>query len=203
MKDRIKLANDIGCDGVDPDNIDGFLNDEDGRNGTGWFLTESDYVTFITQLADYAHGLTTKRGYTLLIGQKNAPELVDRVGTTLDFAVLEDCKTLNDAESSPFCNDFQPYISQGKPVLSIEYPSSLGNPQTGECNARGVTDEQYTTSCDDTQGNSDFSTVLKIQGDVGELNGCTQYCGGGPGAGVVITVTDSGLDDRSCPANSV
>jgi len=68
MKARITLANDYGCDAVDPDNIDGFLNDEDGQNGTGWSLTEDDYVSFVTQLADHAHGLTTKRGYTLLIG---------------------------------------------------------------------------------------------------------------------------------------
>ncbi|KAK3901559.1 glycoside hydrolase superfamily [Staphylotrichum tortipilum] len=202
MKARITLARDLGCDAVDPDNIDGFLNDEDGRNGTGWHLTENDYVSFVTQLADHAHGLTTKRGYTLLIGQKNAPELVGRLGTTLDFAVLEDCKTLNDDDPFTFCSDFQAYITQGKPVLSIEYPSTLGNPQTGACNARGASDAQYTASCDDTKGNANFSTVLKIQGDVGELNGCTQYCGGGSGTGVVTTATDPDLDGATCPSNS-
>jgi len=202
MKARITLANDYGCDAVDPDNIDGFLNDEDGQNGTGWSLTEDDYVSFVTQLADHAHGLTTKRGYTLLIGQKNAPELVGRLGTVLDFAVLEDCKSLNDEDPFPFCGDFQAYIQQGKPVMSIEYPSTLGNPQTGACNARGADDAQYTTSCDATQENADFSTVLKIRGDVGELNGCTQYCGGGPGTGVVTTATDSNQDGATCPTES-
>jgi hypothetical protein len=154
-------------------------------------------------LATHAHTLTTRRGFTLLIGQKNAPELVGQVGGALDFAVLEDCKTLNDAEDYTFCSDFQPYIAEGKPVFSIEYPSTLGNKNTGKCSATGASKAQYTASCDTTKGNSGFSTVLKIQGGVGELNGCTQYCdGGGPGTGVVTTATDPDLDGSPCPPES-
>jgi endo-alpha-1,4-polygalactosaminidase (GH114 family) len=200
MKQRITLARDLGCDAVDPDNIDGYLNDEDGNNGTGWNLSQDDYVTFVTELATHAHSLTTEKGYTMLIGQKNAPELVEQVGGVLDFAVLEDCKTLNDDEDYTFCIDFQAYIAEGKPVFSIEYPSTLGNQDTGACSATGASDAQYTASCDTTQGNSGFSTVLKIQGGDGELNGCTQYCSGGqPGTGVVVTATDPELDGGECP----
>ncbi|KAL2144910.1 hypothetical protein VTI28DRAFT_8371 [Corynascus sepedonium] len=202
MKERITLARDIGCDGVDPDNIDGFHNDEDGNNGTGWNLSQDDYVSFITELAEHAHSLTTKRGYTLLIGQKNTPDLAEQLSEVLDFAVLEDCKSLNDAEDTPFCSEFQAYIEKGRPVFSIEYPSTLGDTETGDCNPDGVSDDQYEASCDTTKGNSDFSTVLKIQGDVGELNGCTQYCSGGePGTGVVVTATNPDLDDDYCPEN--
>ncbi|KAH6623208.1 glycoside hydrolase superfamily [Chaetomium tenue] len=203
MKDRITLARDYGCDGVDPDNIDGYLNDLDNNNGTGWNLSEGDYVSFVTELATHAHSLTTDRGHTLLIGQKNAPELVEQIGGDLDFAVLEDCKTLNDDEDYVFCGDFQTYIAEGKPVFSIEYPSTLGNTETGACNANGASDEQYAASCATDQGNSGFSTVLKIQGGEGELNGCTQYCSGGePGTGVVVTPTDPGSDGNTCPSNS-
>jgi len=201
IKRRITLANDLGCDAVDPDNIDGYLNDEDGANGTGWNLSERDYVTFVTDMAAHAHGLTTNRGFTLLVGQKNAPELVGQVAGVLDFAVLEDCKTLNDpGEDSAFCRDFQPYIAAGKPVFSIEYPSTLGNAETGVCSATGASDSQYAASCDTSKGNAGFSTVLKIQGGVGELNGCTQYCSGeAPGTGVVTTATDPELDGSPCP----
>lgn len=151
-------------------------------------------------MAAHAHGLTTKRGFTLLIGQKNAPELVGQVGGVLDFAVLEDCKTLNDDEDFTFCRDFQTYIAAGKPVFSIEYPSTLGNTETGACSATGASDPQYAASCDTTKGNAGFSTVLKIQGGVGELNGCTQYCSGeSPGTGVVVTATDPELDGSQCP----
>src|SRR5690606_31756665 len=73
VKERITLARNIGCDAVDPDNIDGWWNDVDGLNGTGWNLSEADFVNFATELADHAHSLTTERGHTMLIGQKNAP----------------------------------------------------------------------------------------------------------------------------------
>ncbi|AEO68168.1 cdf006f0-f919-4db2-bd3c-104b2af2c52d [Thermothielavioides terrestris] len=203
MKDRITLANQIGCDGVDPDNIDGYLNDEDGNNGTGWNLSQDDYVSFVTELAAHAHNLTTKRGFTLLIGQKNAADIVDRIDGVLDFAVLEDCKQLNDPTEQGFCSAFQPYITAGRPVFSIEYPSTLGNADSGACNPGGANATQYAASCDATAGNANFSTVLKIQGGVGELNGCTQYCDGGrPNTGVVVTATNSELDGSPCPAGS-
>ncbi|KAL2129873.1 hypothetical protein VTI74DRAFT_7184 [Chaetomium olivicolor] len=206
MKQRITLANQLGCDGVDPDNIDGYLNDEDGNNGTGWGLSQSDYISFVNELATHAHSLTTKQGFTMLVGQKNARELVGKFsgsGALLDFAVLEDCKDLNGNRGSPFCSDFQKYIAAGKPVFSIEYPSTLGNQDTGACNTGGASAAQYDASCDATKGNADFSTVLKIQGGAGELNGCTQYCTGGkPGTGVVVTATSSDLDGSRCPASS-
>ncbi|KAK3305650.1 glycoside hydrolase superfamily, partial [Chaetomium strumarium] len=201
MKQRITLANQLGCDGVDPDNIDGYLNDQDGNNGTGWNLAQADYVSFVTDLATHAHSLTTSQRHTLLIGQKNARELVGPLGGVLDFAVLEDCKQLNEAEEpAPFCADFQPYVAAGKPVFSIEYPSTLGDPETGACNAGGADETQYNDSCNPTPDTAGFSTVLKIRGEVGELNNCTQYCTGmAPGTGVVVTATDPELDDIECP----
>jgi endo-alpha-1,4-polygalactosaminidase (GH114 family) len=203
MKDRITLARDLGCDGVDPDNIDGYLNDEDGNNGTGWNLSQDDYVTFVTELATHAHNLTTLRNYTLLIGQKNAPELIEPLGGILDFAVLEDCKTLNDEEDYVFCGDFLTYIDEGKPVFSIEYPSTLNNTEDGGCNPDGASAEQYADSCEPDERTRDFSTILKLQGGVGELNGCTQYCSdAGPGTGVVVTPTDPELDGRTCPSEA-
>ncbi len=199
IKRRLALAQSVGCDGVDPDNIDGYLNDENGANGTGWNLSQDDYVSFVTELADYAHGLTTSQGNTLLIGQKNGNELVSQLSSKLDFAVLEDCKKLNNHDDPPFCSDFQAYVNQSKPVFSIEYPSTLGNPDTGACNSKGANSTQYADSCDMAKGNAKFSEILKIQGEVGELNGCTEYCNG---AGVVVTATNADLDGSLCPAET-
>ena len=38
IKRRVTLARDLGCDGVDPDNIDGYTNDVGGANGVRFKL---------------------------------------------------------------------------------------------------------------------------------------------------------------------
>ncbi|KAM7205409.1 Glycoside hydrolase superfamily [Naviculisporaceae sp. PSN 640] len=210
IKRRVTLARDLGCDGVDPDNIDGFNSDEGSENGTGFKLKQQDYITLMTQLATTAHSLKTKRGNTLLIGQKNAPELVSSLSSVLDFAVLEDCKNLRNEADRAFCKDFQPYISANKPVFSIEYPTSLRNKASPQqCNASGANSAQYTASCEiDTavggkRGNFKFSEILKLrdgadESEHGELNGCTQYCGQGQGKGVVVTAVNEEIDGDVC-----
>ncbi|KAK5655872.1 hypothetical protein OQA88_5411 [Cercophora sp. LCS_1] len=210
IKKRITVANELGCDGVDPDNIDGYLVDEDdelpAQNKTGWNLSEQDELTFVKELAAHAHNLTTRRGFTMLIGQKNAAPLAEQLVGDLDFAVLEDCKGLNeDPEDDPnFCQEFQRYVNANppKPVFSIEYPPTLGNPATGACNASGANQQNYTASCTPRPETQGFSTVLKIQGDQGELNGCTQYCDGF-GRGVVVTVEDARKDENNCTAGTL
>jgi len=206
IKKRITLARDLGCDAVDPDNIDAYGVDSDDElpddQKTGFHLVEEDDINFMRALSKHAHGLTTTRGYTMLIGQKNAKELA---GTLLkeglvDFAVLEDCKGLRETVSNAaFCSDFQPFIKAGKPVLSIEYPVSLeSGVGSGKCSSTGANSKEYTASCDKTKGNAGFSTVLKIKEGDGELNGCTQYCDAGQGKGVVVTATDGGKDSAKC-----
>lgn len=204
------LARDLGCDGVDPDNIDGFNVDQGSDNGTGFKLTSQDYITLMTQLATTAHSLTTKRGNTLLIGQKNAPELVSSLAPMLDFAVLEDCKDLRGDAGGAFCRQFQTYIAAEKPVFSIEYPTSLRNKNSPQqCNTSGANAAQYTASCEidsaanGSRGNFRFSEILKLKDgddetDHGELNGCTQYCGLGQGKGVVLTAVNEELDGDEC-----
>ena len=229
IKRRIALANRIGCDAVDPDNIDGYGVDSDTElpdnekvhlpppslplpnvdlnvSQTGWNLVQEDDIKFMKNLSTYAHSLTTLRGYTMLIGQKNAPELASALLQYVDFAVLEDCKSLFDNKpENAFCSEFQSFITGGnqKPVLSIEYPTSLENGKgTGNCRSTGANDAQYKASCDTTKGNAGFTTVLKIKEGKGELNGCTQYCDAGVGKGVVVTATNSAKDGLACPAGS-
>ncbi|KAM7206087.1 glycoside hydrolase [Naviculisporaceae sp. PSN 640] len=209
IKRRVRLAAQLGCDGVDPDNIDGYTIDEGGENGTGFNLSDDDYVNFVTQLAQEAHSLTTNRSFTLLIGQKNAAELVERLEPNLDFAVLEDCKNLREEADRAFCADFQPYIANEKPVFSIEYPSSLRDPAAPQqCRATGADEAQFEASCandttpDGPLGNYRFSEILKLRDEADEsteLNGCTQYCD----REVVVTAINSELDGDECTATGV
>ncbi|MCG8392334.1 MAG: endo alpha-1,4 polygalactosaminidase [Pseudomonadales bacterium] len=103
MADRIALAADKGCDGVDPDNVDGY------SNRTGFPLTadnQLDYNRFLFQTAHDA-GLAVSLKNDL--GQ--AAELVNDV----DFAVNESCHQWQE------CHLLQPFIDAGKPVLHIDY----------------------------------------------------------------------------------
>ncbi|KAK3389935.1 glycoside hydrolase superfamily [Podospora didyma] len=200
IKHRIALAQKLGCDGVDPDNIDGYGIDEGGDNGTGWNLSQTDYIKFITELATYAHSLTSKRGFPILIGQKNAPEIAPKVAPVLDFAVLEGCKGLQDGGSGGsggFCDVFaKSYLDAGKPVFSIGYPKSLGG--RGGCKASGVDSAEFAKVC--AKSADMFSDVLKLSGGDVELDGCTQYCGLGVGKGVVTTAVDKKENETGeCP----
>ncbi|KAK9357638.1 glycoside hydrolase [Lipomyces starkeyi] len=56
MLSRLDLAKEKGCDGVDPDNVDGYDNDN------GLDLTEDDSVDFVNFLAEATHDLNMSLG---------------------------------------------------------------------------------------------------------------------------------------------
>ena len=103
MAGRLDMAAEKGCDGVEPDNVDGYT------NVNGLDLTASDQLSFNQWLANEAH----LRG--LSIGLKNsggqAAELVDY----FDFSVNEQCHEFNE------CDQLQPFLDQGKPIWNAEY----------------------------------------------------------------------------------
>lgn len=99
MEARLDLAAQKGCDGVEPDNVDGYQN----SNGLG--LTRADQIDYLEFLSREAH----ERG--LSIGLKNAVGLVDE----FDFAVNEECDYYNECES------ITPFIDAGKAVFHVEY----------------------------------------------------------------------------------
>ena len=103
MKNRLDLAAEKGCDGVEPDNVDGYLND------TGFTLSYQDQLIYNKWLAEEAH----KRG--LAVGLKNdleqIPELVDH----FDFALNEQCFEYDE------CETLLPFIEKGKAVFGVEY----------------------------------------------------------------------------------
>ncbi|KAF4488028.1 endo alpha-1,4 polygalactosaminidase precursor [Fusarium agapanthi] len=154
QKARLDVAAKIGCDAVDPDNVDAWQ--QDGEDPT-----------------DYAHSIKTKDGNRLLVGQKNAPEIAEDLVSALDFAVLESCRgtTDPDEENWPFCEDFQTYVDAGKPVLQIEYPPSVK--KTGKLSSSDNT--YYCTPKGEDKG---FSKILKWAS--AQLDGWGQFCGDDP-----------------------
>lgn len=171
QKARLDVAANIGCDAVDPDNVDAWQ--QDGEDPTGFKLKPSDYTKYLKNLAEYAHSIKTKDGNRLLVGQKNAPEIAEDLVSTLDFAVLESCRgtTDPDEENWPFCEDFQTYIDAGKPVLQIEYPPSVE--KTGKLSSSDNT--YYCTPKDEDKS---FSKILKWAS--AQLDGWGQFCGEDP-----------------------
>ncbi|XP_076092015.1 uncharacterized protein LOC143063646 [Mytilus galloprovincialis] len=107
MRDRIAYAKSRHCDGVDPDNVDGY-----SQNQAGLHLTPDDQLDFNRYLATEAHG------NGLAVGLKNdVSQLNDLVGD-FDFAINESCMDFNE------CNRYKPFFDARKPVFHIQYVSS-------------------------------------------------------------------------------
>jgi hypothetical protein len=103
MEARLDLGAQKGCDGVDPDNVDGYTND------TGFPLTYDDQITYNVFLAQAAHS----RG--LAIGLKNDLEQIPDLLRYFDWILNEECFTYQE------CNRLLPFVQAGKPVFVIEY----------------------------------------------------------------------------------
>ena len=103
MKNRLDLAKAKGCDGVEPDNVDGYIND------TGFNLSYQDQLNYNKFLADEAH----KRG--LLIALKNDLEQIQDLEPYFDFAINEQCDYYNE------CSYYTPFIQNNKAVFNAEY----------------------------------------------------------------------------------
>ncbi|KAL0939380.1 endo alpha-1,4 polygalactosaminidase precursor [Colletotrichum truncatum] len=180
MKKRLSRAASIGCDGVDPDNIDAWA-ETDGEDPTGFNLKPKDYVDYIKTLATHAHSLKTKEGRPLMIGQKNAPTIAADLASVVDFAVLETCLgTRTSDEVEPFCSDFQPLVAAGRPVFQIEYPLSVKN-------SVNISEDDYKYFCVSKNGNEGFSEVIKHASE--QVDGWGQFCGLGRQGGRFETPT--------------
>lgn len=102
MVERMKLAKSKGCDGVDPDNIDGFTND------TGFNMKAADGIDYMKFMAREAHALG------LAIGLKNGGSIVKQVLNDMQWEVNEQCLEFDE------CNLLKPFIDANKPVFHIE-----------------------------------------------------------------------------------
>jgi hypothetical protein len=103
MAARMDLAVQKGCDGVDPDNVDGYT------NKPGFPLTASDQIDYNRFLADAAHA----RG--LAVGLKNDIDQIPDLVASFDWAINEECFDYDE------CGTLAPFIAAHKPVFQLTY----------------------------------------------------------------------------------
>lgn len=106
MLARLDLAQDAGCDAVEPDNVDGFANAE-----TAGAISRFDQLRYNRWLAEAAHA----RG--LGVGLKNDVEQLQALEPWFDFAVNEQCYGYDDE-----CVAYEAtFLANGKAVFNQEY----------------------------------------------------------------------------------
>ena len=103
MAKRMDLAVDKGCEGVDPDNVNGYDNE------TGFDLTAEDQLEYNTWLAEEAHA----RG--LFVALKNDGGQASELAPLFDLELNEECHEFGE------CADLAPFRAADKPILNIEY----------------------------------------------------------------------------------
>ncbi|KAK0616351.1 glycoside hydrolase superfamily, partial [Immersiella caudata] len=133
MASRVDIASQMGCDAIDPDNVDGYQNDN------GLSLTSDDSIEFLDFLADKTASLK------MAIGLKNAPDIISDALPLVQFAVNEQCAQFDN------CGPFRSFIKAGKPVFHIEYPA--GAPSN-------VSPAESVDACTSV-GSTSFSTIMK------------------------------------------
>jgi len=106
METRIRLAVEKGCDGVDPDNVNGF------ENETGFPISYADQLDFNLWLSQTAHT------YDLEIGLKNNLNQINDMLSLFDWVLNEECFSYNE------CDLLSPFHEAGKPVFVIEYETA-------------------------------------------------------------------------------
>jgi Glycoside-hydrolase family GH114 len=110
MKARLELAASKQCDGVEPDNMDAYINGDE----TGISLAPEDQLTYNKWIAQTAHSLGLSVGLKNDLGQLR--ELID----DFDFAVNEQCFEYD--ECSSYSGSF---IAADKAVFGVEYGGSI------------------------------------------------------------------------------
>ncbi|KAJ5780690.1 Endo alpha-1-4 polygalactosaminidase precursor [Penicillium paradoxum] len=148
MQERLDVAVEKGCDGVDPDNTDGY----DNENGLG--LTEDDATDYVNWLARQAH----KRG--LSVGLKNSAAIISSVIDNMQWCVNEQCAQYDE------CDTYEPFIDADKPVFQIEYPKGDNTNDN-----KSVSTKQANSACT-AYKSGNFSTVIKNM----DLDNWVQYC---------------------------
>lgn len=103
MAARMDLAVQKGCDGVEPDNVDGYANE------SGFSITAEDQLTFNIWLSNEAH----QRG--LSIGLKNDLDQILDLLPYFDWALNEQCFQYEE------CELLLPFVDAGKAVFGVEY----------------------------------------------------------------------------------
>lgn len=107
MTARFNLAKEKGCDGVEPDNVDGY--DTTAHESSGFPLTYNDQIVFNKRIAALAHSLG------MSVGLKNDINQTADLEPYFDWALSEQCFQYNE------CQYFAPFTKAGKAVFEVEY----------------------------------------------------------------------------------
>jgi len=103
MQGRLSLAQNKSCDGVEPDNVDGY------QTKTGFPLTAADQINFNRFIASEAHA----RG--LSVGLKNDLDQVKDLVSNFDWILNEECYSYNE------CDSLSTFVKATKAVFNTEY----------------------------------------------------------------------------------
>ena len=142
MADRLDLAVSKGCDGVEPDNVDGYTNDPGFGSTARGDLTSADQLDYNRWIASEAHN----RG--LAVGLKNDLDQIPDLVGDFDFSVNEQCHEFDE------CDLLSPFVDAGKAVFVAEYLD-------GYVNDAGVRDAM----CADSRARNLRALVLSIDLD--------------------------------------
>ena len=118
LRARMDMAVSKGCDGIEPDNVDGYT------NSTGFSLTATDQLTFNRWIATEAHARK------LSVGLKNDLNQIPDLLSSFDWALDEQCFQYNE------CDLLKPFVQSNKAVFGVEYQGSTANfcPQANALN---------------------------------------------------------------------
>ena len=103
------LAVTKGCDGVEPDNVDGYT------NNTGFPLNGGHQIAYLKYLSDLA------QTRNLSIGLKNNVDQIADLVNDFDWALNESCNKYNE------CGNYSLFIDQNKAVFGVEYSGSTSS----------------------------------------------------------------------------
>jgi hypothetical protein len=109
VQHRLDRALERGCDGVEPDNVDGY------ENETGFDLTAADQTDFNGFVAAGAHA----RG--LSVGLKNDVDQVASLEPDFDWALNEECDVYDE------CGVYAAFTDNGKAAFHVEYVDDWAN----------------------------------------------------------------------------
>jgi hypothetical protein len=181
MAKRIQLAKQSGCDGVDPDNVDGFT------HNTGFSLSAQDQLDYNRFLARTAHSMG------LAIGLKNDLEQLPQLLASFDFAVNESCYDNNE------CDALLPFIRAGKSVLHIEYGDiDTNRSHCAESNRKGL----YSILSTENRMDGRFERCSTLSSGNGGVVDEASGGSGGPaapsGAGCYSTTLKKPMPEKAC-----
>lgn len=113
LSSRLNRAKTMGCDAIEPDNMDGY--DKTAHESSGFPLTFEDQIYFNLWVATEVHRLG------MLVGLKNDINQArdSRIYLAFDFVVSEQCIQYNE------CGYFSEFLKINKPVFLAEYKLTL------------------------------------------------------------------------------